>query len=118
MKPSKINNENEIRWIKQWFKDQIIKGRLSIDLRAISLLENDITKVQHFVGRQLEFTEERQRLQKALSARRARASKPQRNVTTELERDAREMLLRVAESRCITTSELIRETFEDEYEHI
>lgn len=120
MAPFKLANKQEAVWAKRWLVKQITDGRfpgLRPDAAAMLLGFNEI---KDFVDRYVVEIDDRQRLQKALSARRSRESaktQPQysRKVTTELEFEAREILLKVAEKRGVTTSELIRSVFEAEF---
>lgn len=118
MRPIKISNPKEANWTKQWLMKQLSDGRLPGLRPDAAYLLSGVDQVKSFVDRYITGVEDRQRLQKALSARRARAkvsSEECRKVVTELEYDARQMLLMVAQRRGVTTSELIRITFEDEY---
>lgn len=120
MAPFKLANKQEAIWAKQWLLRQITDGRFpGLRPDGVTMLSG-FEDIKRFVDRNVVEIDDRQRLQKALSARRAREQakrlpKYSRKVTTELERDAREMLLKVAERRGVTTSELIRSTFEAEF---
>lgn len=120
MAPFNLSNRQEGSWAKSWLVRQITDGRFpGLRPEAATTLAG-LDEIKRFVDRYVIEIDDRQRLQKALSARRSREQakklpKYARKVTTELEREAREILLKVAEHRGITTSELIRSTFESEY---
>ncbi|SES29523.1 MULTISPECIES: hypothetical protein [Halopseudomonas] len=120
-KQFQLRSRKEVHWTRQWLLGQIQGGRLSLRYQLIELLDT-AEQVQQLVDQQLD-SESRTRLQKALSARRAReAALPTRKgapstrmVRTEVTALAREMLHTVAASRGVTTSELITKLLEDEY---
>ncbi|WP_285259853.1 hypothetical protein [Halopseudomonas bauzanensis] len=120
-----LRSRKEVYWTRQWLLGQIKGGRLSLRYQLIELLDT-AEQVQKLVDQQLD-AEARTRLQKALSARRARevagparakTSPTTRMVRTEVTALAREMLLTVAAARGITTSELIAKLLEDEYDKV
>jgi hypothetical protein len=120
MAPFKIYNEQEGNWVKSWLNKQIVDGRFYGLRPDAAHLLSGLEEVRSFVDRYVTDIEDRQRLQKALSARRARdtakkSSQYVGKVTTELEIEARQILLAVAESRGVTTSELIKATFASEH---
>src|SRR5690554_3203992 len=114
--PFRIETMREAKWAKDWLLKQISNGSFP-GLRVEVLRHLDsLDAVRRFLNDHLTEVEDRQRLQKALSARRSRALQkknldPNRKVTTELEYEARDILLAVAKNRGITTSELIRSSF-------
>lgn len=120
MAPFKITTNQEARWAKEWLTRQVADGRFpGLRPDAVFLLSGT-EQVKGFIERHLRELDDRQRLQKALSARRARAAAKEcaphaRKVTTELTTEAREMLLKIAEHRGLTTSQLILSTFEAEF---
>lgn len=120
-----LRSRKEVYWTRQWLLGQIQGGRLSLRYQLIELLDT-AEQVQQLVDQQLD-AESRTRLQKALSARRAReAALPGRKnegpstrmVRTEVTARAREMLHTVAASKGTTTSELITKLLEDEYDRV
>lgn len=123
MRPITLHNQREVYWAKQWLRGQVGQGRLiNLSYEAIEHIDcqNDL---QRILARQLD-AHGRQRLQKALSARRAREKKSLeslkqsssvRTVNTEITAAAREMLHVVAAVRGMTTSELLISLLEDEY---
>lgn len=123
MRPIRLRDKREIFWTKQWLRGQLADGRLSdIRYQTIEAIESE-DDVQRVLSRILD-SSGRQRLQKALSARRSRdkqssstlkASNSVRGVTTELTAEARDMLRVVAASRGVTTSQLLISKLEDEY---
>lgn len=120
MAPFKLANKQEASWAQSWLVRQIADGRFPRLRPEAATMLTGFDEIKRFVDRYVVEIDDRQRLQKALSARRSREQakklpKYSRKVTTELEREAREILLKVAEHRGITTSELIRSTFESEY---
>lgn len=99
--------------VKDWLAGQIRKGRLTDMILADVDMIRSVEDAQRIVDRSLE-QDARKRLQVALAVRRSRTkSKPQ--VVTQLDDDAREILLKVAHSRNLTTSELIRTAFLEDY---
>lgn len=120
MSPFKIANKQEATWAKRWLIRQITDGRFPGLRPDAAAMLSGLEEIKVFVNRYVVEIDDRQRLQKALSARRSREAakrlpKHSQKVTTELELEAREMLLKVAEKRGVTTSELIRNTFHAEY---
>ncbi|SDS23886.1 hypothetical protein SAMN05216198_1508 [Halopseudomonas litoralis] len=120
-----LRSRKEVYWARQWLLGQIKAGRLSLRYQLIELLDT-AEQMQKLVDQQLD-SESRTRLQKALSARRAReaviserarAAPCMRMVRTEVTAQAREMLHVIAASRGVTTSELIFLMLEDEYDSI
>ncbi len=118
--PIKLSSMKEACWAKNWLRHQIQKGRFpGLRDEAVTLLSG-FDAIQSFVDRHVVEQEDRRRLQKVLSARRSRErikSLPphKRHVTTELELEAREMLLAVAKSKGVSTSQLIMEKLEADY---
>ena len=124
-KPFKLRSHKEVYWVKQWLFGQIQHGRLKLRYQLVELQETP-EQMQALIDKQLD-SESRIRLQKALSARRAREasvssrakSAPSvRMVRTEVSMQARDMLHTVAAFRGISTSELIKTLLEDEYYRI
>jgi hypothetical protein len=120
MAPFKLANKQEGQWAKSWLVRQITDGRFPGLRPEAAATLSGLDEIKRFVDRYVVDIDDRQRLQKALSARRSReeakkSPKYSRKVTTELQREAREILLKVAEQRGITTSDLIRSAFEAEY---
>ena len=120
-----LRSRKEVYWARQWLLGQIKGGRLSLRYQLIELLDT-AEQVQKLVDQQLD-SESRIRLQKALSARRARetaipervkAGPSMRMVRTEVTAQAREMLHVVAASKGVTTSELIKMMLEDEFDRV
>ncbi len=105
-------NQSDLNHVKDWFTDQIRKSRLPMTLSDVDTIHS-IDDAQRRIDRDLD-PEARKRLQVALAVRRSRKkAKPQ--VVTQLDDDAREILLKVALSRNVTTSELIKAVFYDEF---
>jgi hypothetical protein len=113
-RPFVIRDAKEIPWIKRWLRGQIVGGRLNLSLETVSEIQAP-EDAQRLISRELDL-DGRARLQKALSASRRRTAnvKP-RMVTTEMDREAREMLLSVASAKGVSVSELIKEQFESVY---
>ena len=123
MPPFKITTFQESKWAKDWLLKQISEGRLcGLRVEALRYLDS-IDDVKRFLNEHLTDIEDRRRLQKALSARRFRGLKKNlpeksRKVTTELDYEAREILLTLAKKKGLTTSDLIRMTFIAEFEKL
>lgn len=121
--PFKIVSMQEAKWAKEWLLKQISEGSFpGLRVEVLRHLDN-LDAVRRFLNDHLSNIDDRQRLQKALSARRARAIKKKnpdqsKKVTTELECEARDILLAVAKSRGVTTSDLIRSAFMAEYDKL
>lgn len=115
-RPFKVRSQKEVNWIKEWFRSQVVGGRLPIRLERLQLVET-VPDVQRLIDEELD-GEARGRLQKALSYRRTQSSEDKSVVKTKLDQRARRILLAVAAERGITTSELIVESFEQEYLNI
>ncbi|MBU2886403.1 hypothetical protein KO507_11565 [Gilvimarinus agarilyticus] len=108
MKPFKLRSTKERGWVKEWFRKLIINGESDYGLDAIAHAQSD-EDIQRLIKNLL--PEQRKKLQKALSARRARQSEPSYLVSIKVSREAREGLKSHAESQGITMSELLEETF-------
>jgi macrodomain Ter protein organizer (MatP/YcbG family) len=123
IEPFRIASLQEARWTKAWLLKQIYAGRFpALRVEILRHIES-VDDVKQFLGRHLSDIKDRQRLQKALSARRTRAANKSlpnhcKKITTELEYEAREILLAIAKSRGLTTSELIRTTFQNEFDRL
>lgn len=124
-RPLELRDSREVYWMRQWVLGQIKAGRLEADFKAAQFIQT-AEDAQKFYSRQLH-PEQRRRLNKALSARRARIkskashgkeSPAVRKVASEMTLEARNTLHAVATSRGITTSELILSTFGDEYDRL
>lgn len=133
MRPINLSNKTEIQWAKDWLIGRAHANELPLSLdavlRAFTNGSSDEAVIQKIIqeissdGAHRQDLALRAKLQKALSARRKRHAqrnipvpatlKPQNvQVTTE----AAEMLLFCAQERGVTTSELIKEILEKEYE--
>lgn len=116
MKPFKINNKKEVRWAREWLTKEMLNGGFDYFSQSELMRINEVESMSSFLTRHLHDVADRARLQKALSARRARESKGKKStVTTEITPLARKILLAVAERRGITTSELICSAFGNEF---
>lgn len=124
-RPVELRESREVYWVRTWLIGQIKNGQLDISYQAAQAV-NGIEYAQQFIARTLD-AEQRRRLLKTLSARRARyeaekekrmVSPAIRKVTSEMTLDARNVLHAVATSRGLTTSDLILNTFGDEYDRL
>jgi len=121
-RPFEIRDTREVYWVRQWLKHQISTGRLpELSYQAADLMETP-DDARRLIDRYLD-PDSRKRLQKALSARRAREaqraegykSPAVRPVVTELTEKARDMLLAVAAAEGVTTSQLLIDILSDRY---
>ncbi|WP_020208694.1 hypothetical protein [Gilvimarinus chinensis] len=108
MKPFKLRSNQERVWVKEWFRKLIINGESDYGLDAVSFAQSD-EDIQRLIETLL--PEQRKKLQKALSARRARQTEPNYMVHIKVSREARDGLKAHAERKGITMSELLEQTF-------
>lgn len=104
-------DRSELGAVKDWLTKQIRGGRIPLRLAAIDHVF-DAADAQRLIE-DLD-SDARKRLQLALAARRSRAKKKSQ-VSTQLDLEARDMLLKVAHARNMTTSELLISLLEEEY---
>lgn len=126
-RPIRFRSKREVVWAKEWIVNQVSAGRMPINmLRKLELVDS-ADAFNDFIGRDELSPEARARLQKSLSAHRARqAAKDEdrhrsayvRKVNMEVTEAVRAMVHAVAASRGITTSELLSSVLEAEYDRL
>ena len=108
--------KKEVSRVKKWLFSAKAKGHLYLDERTVMHLDTPQGVQDLFYSSDFD-DDLRKRLQTALAVYRSREKKKSKNVVkTELDAYARKVLLAVAKERNITTSELIMQTFENEYD--
>jgi len=106
-------SSQEVRSVKTWLHRQIETRGVSFSRNAVDGIRS-AEDAMRFIDRELD-SDERKRLQVALAVRRSRKKAGQKFVTTQLDEEARDILLKVAHSKNITTSDLIRQVFMQEF---
>lgn len=125
-RPIQFRSKIEVIWAKQWVSNQVVTGRMpGTMLRRLELISS-ADDFNNFMARDLS-SEARARLQKSLSAHRARQTATDadrkrstyiRKVNMEVTEHVRSMVHAVAASRGVTSSELLGSLIEAEYDRL
>lgn len=125
-RPLQFRSEIEVRWAREWIRHQVNDGRMPY----LFLKKIEVTKTadefNDMFARELS-DDQRLRLQKSLSARRARkkvgdakriTSPSVRKVRMEVTENVRNMVLALAAARGVTSSELLYEYLDDDFSRL
>lgn len=126
IRPIALRSKRELYWAKQWVRNQVVAGRLENGLARTVDAVDDIEAFNRLITPHL-IPDARQRLQKTLSARRARASAAEQSkrmgpsmkrVNMEVTEAVKHKAHALAAAKGVTTSELIDSYIGDDYERL
>lgn len=125
-RPITLRSKKELFWAKRWVRNQVVAGRLDGQLARTVDVIDDADGFNRLIAPYL-LPDARQRLQKTLSARRARDSAAVKNkrvspnakrVNMEVTEFVRRKVHALAAAKGVTTSELLDSYIGEDYDRL